>query len=696
MAVPRLLVRGLHLAVLSAFALAQPLFDLLARSPEFFVVRGSTDWDILAFAFALTLVPPGLLLALEALVGLVSDRAARVLHLVLVGTLAALVVLPPLARFGSLPSLVVLAVAAALAVAAVYAYARVAPIRAFLTVLAPAPLLFLGLFLLNSPTGKLLTAEEAHAAPLEAERRPPVVMIVFDEFPTTSLMNERGEIDAVRYPNFARFAREATWFRNTTTVNANTTRAVPAILTGRYPREDSAPIYAEHPESLFTLLGDGYRLDVVEAVTLLCPEELCPRAAAEPFRERMRALASDLGVVYLHVLAPEDVRARLPSISGMWSDFRGRRERARAPRGGLGKGYLLRRLLPGSVKYREASYDLFVDSLGTSRGPTLSYLHVLLPHYPWEYVPSGTRYPHAFSIAGLVDDYWGGDDFLVQQGWQRHLLQVGHLDRLVGDLTARLRATGLYDRALVVLVADHGVSFRVNGPRKALTEENLEDLLYVPLFVKEPGQREGRVVDAHVETVDVLPTIADALDLRVPWRLDGKSALTGEPREPRVHVTLTSGKEMVFDANALLDERDRLLELQGALFGSGNDGPGLFGIGPHPELLAEPTSELRIVSSDLRAELDQRELVENVRPASGVVPVRLTGRIRGGEAGDTRALAITVNGLVVAVAQTYRFRDEETFSVLVPDDAYRPGRNDVELLAVSERAGPFSLERLHR
>src|SRR4051812_27316224 len=41
---------------------------------------------------------------------------------------------------------------------------------------------------------------------------PPVVMIVFDEFPTTSLLDAHGRIDAVRYPNFARLARDANWF----------------------------------------------------------------------------------------------------------------------------------------------------------------------------------------------------------------------------------------------------------------------------------------------------------------------------------------------------------------------------------------------------------------------------------------------------------------------------------------------------
>ena len=48
---------ALHLAVLSSFAIAEPLLDLLGRTPEFFVVRGSTAGDVIFFALVLTFAP---------------------------------------------------------------------------------------------------------------------------------------------------------------------------------------------------------------------------------------------------------------------------------------------------------------------------------------------------------------------------------------------------------------------------------------------------------------------------------------------------------------------------------------------------------------------------------------------------------------------------------------------------------------
>ena len=80
---------ALHLGVLWAFAFAQPLLDLLGDTPEFFVARGNTRGDILVLAFVVTLVPPLVLALVELLVGLVSEQARLVLHLVFVGVLAA-------------------------------------------------------------------------------------------------------------------------------------------------------------------------------------------------------------------------------------------------------------------------------------------------------------------------------------------------------------------------------------------------------------------------------------------------------------------------------------------------------------------------------------------------------------------------------------------------------------------------------
>ena len=90
-------------------------------------------------------------------------------------------------------------------------------------------------------------------------------------------------------------------------------------------------------------------------------------------------------------------------------------------------------------------------------------------------------------------------------------------------LLRRLEATGLYDRALVIVTADHGVSFEPKGLMREVAPQNLADIAGVPLFVKYPGQSRGRIDDRDAKTIDIVPTIADVLGVTIPWHVDGVS-----------------------------------------------------------------------------------------------------------------------------------------------------------------------------
>ena len=229
----------------------------------------------------------------------------------------------------------------------------------------------------------------------------------------------------------------------------STTHAAPAILDGRRPRRGSLPTLAHHPRNLFTLLGGSYRLNVSEEATHLCPRSLCADAVQPSLGRRLRSLGLDSGVVYAHLVLPTALEDSLPSISEGWGDFRG---------GDAGEA-VLERLGGGG---RPARFETWVRSIRPSSPPALNFKHVLLPHVPWQYLPDGHGYGRGGGRpAGLTGPDAANDPFLMRQRYQRHLLQVGFTDRLLGRLIARLRETGLWDRALVVVTADHGVSFRV-------------------------------------------------------------------------------------------------------------------------------------------------------------------------------------------------------------------------------------------
>src|SRR3954465_8421118 len=322
--------RGAQLLAASGFALAQPLFDLLGKNAEFFAVRGSTPGDIVLFALVVTFGPALVLLAVELVVAAVSAPAASVLHLVFIGFLGAVFGVQALKRTDLTGTTALIAGAVLIGAALAIAAWRVPAVRSFLTVLAAAPILFLALFLLNSPASKLVVSSgDAEAPAIRIRATTPVVFLLFDEFPVIDLQRRDGTIDAERFPNFARLAAGSTWFRNTTTLSASTTVAVPAILSGQKPKKGALPTFHDHPNNLFTLLGPRYRMVVKESQTRLCPQRLCKRADGDT-GPRLSSLYSDVREVYLHVIAPPALEDELPVIDESWGNF------GAAPPGPLG------------------------------------------------------------------------------------------------------------------------------------------------------------------------------------------------------------------------------------------------------------------------------------------------------------------------------------------------------------------------
>jgi hypothetical protein len=550
----RLRIAALHLLVLWAFAVAQPLFDLLGKNGEFFAARGSTRWDAVLFAFVLLFVPPAILTGIEALV---PQPPRAVVHVVFVGALVGLFVLQGIRGVGWAGWLLV-AMAAVVGTGAALAYRRLAGARLVLTVLAPAPLLFLALFLLSSDASRLTFTGTDNALAAGERARVPVLLVAFDELPVNSLLDAHGRIDAARFPNFAALAVGSTWFANTSTVAEGTTHAVPAILTGRFPRTGEFPVYTDHRQNLFTLVGGASDLHVVDDETHLCPPKLCPGLEGS-FSGRMRGLAEDTGVVYLHQLLPDDLTGGIPSIANGWDNF-----------------------LRDASSHRDPGKldPAFVESLRPGRRESLWYVHFMLPHSPWAYLPSGRRYSIRQAPGWGPDEIWNGNQAAVDQYWQRHLLQLGYADRVLGRLVARLRRTGLYDRALVVVTADHGISFRAGQKRRPLSDANLQDIAYVPLFVKLPHQRRGRIEGAPARTIDIVPTIADAIGVGIPWHVDGHSLLGPRPAERRVVLVKDGGKRFVVPAPELEARRERALRRQLRLFGSREPISSLFAVGP--------------------------------------------------------------------------------------------------------------------
>jgi hypothetical protein len=697
------LANVLEILALSSFALAQPLFGLLSGNAEFLVAHQSEPLDILLLVLGLCFLPTLFLTLTEILAGIVGPRIQRGVHSLVVAILAAAILLPPLRRIGVIPGKGWVLVAILLAVAFSTACLRFRRLRIFLAFLSSAALLFPLVFLVGSPVRKLIFVqeEERKVAAAHIGAPAPIVMVIFDEFPLTSLLDETGQINSTCYPNFAELSRSATWYRNATTVTEGTVNAVSSILDGKYPdlKLHLVPNAKDHPRSLFSLLGRNYEFKVFETNTRLCPEQLCgDDHRTAPFWPRMRSLLSDLGVLYLYVILPADLTSRLPSISQSWKDF--------TPK--LSAGAQPWAVYHNRVDWsdRPRQFRDFVAAIQPFPKPTLHFLHILLPHAPWVYLPSGQRYTFDENLRGVIGtndkgidpNLWTDDKWVTVQAYQRHLLQVEFVDRLLGDLLNHLKSIGLYDSALVLITADHGVSFRPNDSRRRVSPTNYPDILAIPLFIKTPHQQKGAIDDRNVETVDILPTLADILQASIPWKVEGQSAMKpSQLGKTQKTVISEVGKTLVFASH--LDGTHETVLRKLELFGPANDANGFFWVGVHKELIGQNVNEILAGQNiPIEYEIDGEGSLNNVDLDGSIVPMHITGRIHRDHQGPEVPLhlAVATHGRIRAVTETHGTPEGEEFSTILPDSAFQPGYNEVRVFAILDRDGRQVLAGLRR
>ncbi len=128
---------------------------------------------------------------------------------------------------------------------------------------------------------------------------------------------------------------------------------------------------------------------------------------------------------------------------------------------------------------------------------------------------------------------------VTDSNWRERMYdpEIAFMDEQLGKLFDHLRATGQWNDTIVVITADHGQGLKDGFERHGWLKHRLlyDWSLHVPLIVRIPGERAAAVVEPLVRTIDVLPTLLEALDLPGPT-MEGESLvglMRGEAGEAR-------------------------------------------------------------------------------------------------------------------------------------------------------------------
>lgn len=206
--------------------------------------------------------------------------------------------------------------------------------------------------------------------------------------------------------------------------------------------------------------------------------------------------------------------------------------------------------------------------------PWFLMFNVFDPHVARQRLPNGQRGPQYFpdQVKGLPEKVLGPND-VDAWPWQQidtpsqrkkiagYYNCVHRIDAAIGLLEAVLQETQHLDDTLVILIGDHGPPF-ARGKTSCY-----EAGLRVPLIVRWPGVSAPHVSDRLVSSVDIYPTVMDAVGIETPSEMHGRSlrpVLKDEAEPSAWRKTLVAefhyhGASPFFPRRAITDGRYKLI-----------------------------------------------------------------------------------------------------------------------------------------
>jgi len=348
--------------------------------------------------------------------------------------------------------------------------------------------------------GQAAPREQDEAPPGQGAARPNFLVVLFDTLRADA--TEPYGAPSGRTPAIARLGREGTLFRNAFSNAASTRVSVASMLTGLYPpRHGAVDVYHALQEEVAylpeLLSREGYR-----TVAVVNNPQVTEKAGFargfDAFEELFR-------------IDEHELRADHPDP----------RERA------------------------SWTWQSYIEPYlsGPEDQPFFVYLHEIDPHFPYEPLPpydstpdSGYRgaplavpgtdkgLPLFFQVVQqlrAVNEHRPWLDAASLDGLRlRYQGEVAYMDAYLEGVLGALETSGFQRNTVVVFLSDHGEEFLEHG-HWGHGPQLYDPAVRVPLIVSLGGSRDGAVVDAPVELVDLMPTLLRAAGAPLPDATQG-------------------------------------------------------------------------------------------------------------------------------------------------------------------------------
>lgn len=165
--------------------------------------------------------------------------------------------------------------------------------------------------------------------------------------------------------------------------------------------------------------------------------------------------------------------------------------------------------------------------------------------------------------AALVSELQASDR-TVQESWEGQGRTLRATDELIADLLRMLEQEGERENTLIIFTSDNGYMTGEHGLSKKVWPYPAS--IGVPLIVSWPGHVQGPETSRDlVANIDIAPTVLEAAGVEPDYTLDGRSLISGPPREWLFLEGPRQGEKSEYEPwDAYIDEDTHMIQWRDA------------------------------------------------------------------------------------------------------------------------------------
>jgi arylsulfatase A-like enzyme len=144
------------------------------------------------------------------------------------------------------------------------------------------------------------------------------------------------------------------------------------------------------------------------------------------------------------------------------------------------------------------------------------------PHAPYETAPERYRKLYDPQDLTLAPNVPPGHEVQAREDLAGYYAHIAALDECLGELMKTIEEAGIEDNTIFVFTSDHGDMLHSQGSKKK--QQPWDESLRVPFLLRYPEKlgREGRRLDALINTPDLMPTLLGLCGVGFPDTVEGR------------------------------------------------------------------------------------------------------------------------------------------------------------------------------